>query len=460
VTSAPHDLDAVRRQERELDTCEAEHLRQDAALRYRHAMAAVRLTALRDRQQALAARKCALQADDSPHAATPAAPAELEPRAQLAAASGARLSVAAERREHLALLGAALQNWERHLELAEAAVDRALQAEDARAAAWAEREPGWRRSGVPPLPEAAQAAQAIAVALPTAAAMPVGETAPSTGAAAAATQLPAPRVAGRRSGGMVPGAHVDAHAGDEPLPSGPTKRMITTPLFRPANSPTVTGAVPMAPGPAAAARSRSEPRPVAAMPAVSPAPPPPPPEPAAEPQPRTRVLVDSAPEVLARHAETVSIEPSGAEAAVVAARSRAKRRSESPPVRKRDSRGLPTELPADLPAAHPGPLQRHRDATAPFLATLTYCGLPLMRQSIEYDPAGASLLLSFHGAAPALQTDGELLWRDRDGTRHRFSVLVLQAVPAQGGGTVVVLDIAHWSAQDRAAMQAVMARLL
>ncbi len=463
MSSQRHDIDVARLQEAELDACEAGLLRLETQLRYRHAMVDAQLLALRDRQQALRLRQRPVGASGTSASEQAAAVVEAsEPRAHLAAAADARQAVLTQRSEHLAVLGAALQNWQRHLTQAEASACRTLEAEQDSDAAWQEREPAWRTSGVP-LPSTELAAATLAVALPISPAMPgASEPTPQTraGVAAAVTRMPALRVISRPSA-LPTGEHVDAQPTDAPQPRSPTKRMTTTPMFRPAESATVTNAATMpASEPPPAAKAKSEARTVAGMPTVAAAPSTPPPdESAAEPQPRTRVLVDSAPEVLARHAETVSIEPEVA-AAVAANRLRGKRRRETPPVCRLDSRGLPAEMPVDLPTAHPQPPQRHCEATALFLATLTYCGLPLMRQSIEYDPGGSNLLLSFHGTAPALQTAGELLWRDRDGTRHRFAVKVLQAVPAQGGGTVVVLDIAHWTAQDRAAMQTVMARLM
>ncbi|MSQ82326.1 MAG: hypothetical protein EXR77_05315 [Myxococcales bacterium] len=245
--------------------------------------------------------------------------------------------------------------------------------------------------------------------------------------------------------------------------SAATKRVTSTPLFRPADS-TAAGPIEGLGPPPAQPRTSSLPafaaaavaNPVVVTPratknsaAVG----------HSRAQPRTQILVESGPDLVSRHAETVSID-SEAVAAVVARVKAAKRRTETPPIRKNDSRGLSVQPPNDLPASHPLPPQRHRYATAPFLASLSLCGFALYRQSIEYDAKAKSLLLSFPAGAPPVNAGAKLIWRDRDGTRHSFSADVLQALPSAAGGAVLVVSTASWTPADHQAMQAVLARLM
>ena len=159
---------------------------------------------------------------------------------------------------------------------------------------------------------------------------------------------------------------------------------------------------------------------------------------------------------MARHADTVAVEPDSAAAPSAAARMRNKRRREGPPVRMPTSPSLPIDLPDSVPL----PPVRNRAFTAPFLATLTLQGMPVLRQGLVFDRARQALMVSLPPNAVELPEQCEMLWRDRDGTQHRFAVALRQTTDAGPSGRLAVLSTENWSSGDFTAMQLVLDRLL
>lgn len=316
-----------------------------------------------------------------------------------------------------------------------------------------------------------QAAQAVA---PSQAALVVQLPPPAHGPTDASSDG---RSAERVSGAVPVGSADDGGDGAAGLGRA-TKRLTSTPMFRPADAPPATAGLPAVkvsprqavdsalaesaapPAPVAPAKARSQ-QMQAQFPARRTTSSKPPPVAAAAQGPRARVLVDSNPDAMSRHADTVGMDEGRPDIAAAVARIRGAKRKSQAVAPLKQSALVNADFPADLPAAMPVTVPaRNRDATAPFLATLSLGGLPLVRGNIEYDPAGTAMLVSFPGAAPQLHAGDALLWRDRDGTQRSFAVVVVQSLAGQDGGTVLVLATDQWSNDDRVAMAKALSRLI
>lgn len=218
------------------------------------------------------------------------------------------------------------------------------------------------------------------------------------------------------------------------------KRITTTPLFRPAELPPMpTPSRVILPVP---------PQPNEAVPLVESL------ADEAPPQPYARVWVDSSPESVARHADTVAVDSDASVAIALATKSR-KRRRDGPPLRLGDTLSLPIDLPDSVPVPH----LHHRSLTAPFLATLLLHGNHVIRRAISFDRGRQLLMISLLASGEALPQQCELIWRDRDGTGHTFAIALRQVMPSGPTGKLAVLSTESWTEGDYAAMQTVLDRL-
>ena len=241
---------------------------------------------------------------------------------------------------------------------------------------------------------------------------------------------------------------------EPPVPATPqtksAKRITSMPIIRPVALPSAADSTAPAlhPAPAlaadggfSAATAKAHSEPVLAQP-VSPSGP--------VVGPRTRVLVDSDPANVERHADTMAMdqdEHTKADAALREARPTPEASNYEPGV------------PSDLPSAPPDLPRVQRGQTISMLGTLWLDELAICREQIEFDSKGRTILVSFGGAMPNLPKRTELVWRERDGSRQHFAVQVRRVMSTAPRGHAVVLAPTDWVPTDFDTLAGILLRL-